>query len=226
MTAIALIPARGGSQRIPRKNIRLLAGKPLIAYTVEAARKSRHIARIIVSTENAEIAQVAKAHGAEVLKRPASLAQAETSGLAVMQHALHTLAKEGKEPDILLYLQPTSPLRTSGQIDQALALLQRSDADAVISVREAAHPGLMLTIADGYLRFVRQDAATKAGKEKTVYQINGALYAFRPEVIKNAKTYAFGKKTLPLIMDKLSSIDIDTEDDWKMAECMMRHKQG
>ena len=135
MNVLGVIPARGGSQRIPRKNIALCAGRPLLSYTCEAALGSRLLTRTVLSTEDEEIAAMARNEGMEVLVRPGHLAQAETPMAPVLLDVLERLG----EPDALVLLQPTSPLRTSRHIDEAVSLFLDQSADSVVSVRLAPH---------------------------------------------------------------------------------------
>lgn len=141
-TILGLIPARGGSKGIPRKNIKLLAGKPLIAWTIEAALDSSCFARLIVSTDDAEIASVARQYGAEVpFLRPAELASDAASSMDVVLHGLDWLAQAAQSlPGLVMLLQPTSPLRTPEDIQAAITLQTEKNAEAVVSVCEAAHP--------------------------------------------------------------------------------------
>ncbi|HET9913914.1 MAG TPA: acylneuraminate cytidylyltransferase family protein, partial [Anaerolineales bacterium] len=145
MTIIGLIPARGGSKTIPHKNIKPLVGKPLIAWTIEAAKKCRALSRVIVSTDDAQIAEVAQQWGAEVpFLRPAELAGDATSSLAVVLHLIQWLKKhDGAVPEYILLLQPTSPFRTTEDLDAAIELAETRKVNAVVSVCETdAHPFL------------------------------------------------------------------------------------
>lgn len=143
MEILAIIPARGGSKGIPRKNLAILAGQPLIAYTIRAARNAKLLNRVVVSTEDEEIAGVAKSHGAEVILRPSELALDTTPTEPVLLDVLKTLeSKEGYVPDAVVLLQPTSPLRSESHIDEAIKKLYDTEADAVVSVCEAQHHNL------------------------------------------------------------------------------------
>ena len=138
---IAIIPARGGSKSVHRKNIRLLCGKPLIAYTIHTALSSKYIGRVIVSTEDEEIAEIAKGCGAEITIRPSELAQDDTPSLPVFQHVIERLEEvEGFSPEIIVILQPTSPLRTVEDIDGAIQILIETCCDSVVSVCKVEHP--------------------------------------------------------------------------------------
>jgi CMP-N-acetylneuraminic acid synthetase len=220
---LALIPARGGSKGIPRKNLARLGGKPLLAWSVQAALGSTAVTRTVVSTDDPEIAAVAREYGAGTpFLRPADLATDQTPGVAPAIHALEWLAEhEGYRCDVLVYLQPTSPLRTSADIDRALALLERSGAPAVVSVAPAAqHPALMKTLsADG-----RLTAWTTAFGEfprrqdlPPVYVLNGAVYAVRSGHLLTHGTWYDGE-TRGYVMPGERSLDIDTEQDLRLAE--------
>ncbi|MBC8555357.1 MAG: acylneuraminate cytidylyltransferase family protein, partial [Candidatus Brocadiales bacterium] len=140
---LAIIPARGGSKRLPRKNILDLAGKPPIAWSIEAALGSKYIDRVIVSTDDEEIAGISRKYGADVpFMRPNKLATDESSSVDVVLHVINTLKEKGRESEYIMLLQPTSPLRTMENIDEAVELLQSSSSDAVISVCEAEHSPL------------------------------------------------------------------------------------
>ena len=138
---LCVIPARGGSKRLPHKNIKNLCGKPLIQWTVEAGIGSKSIDRLIVSTDDLEIAEISKSCGAEVpFIRPETLATDSSSSYSVLEHAYQYLFEQGDYYDYIIMLQPTSPLRTSNHIDEAVKLLKDKQADGVISVTEASHP--------------------------------------------------------------------------------------
>lgn len=154
---LALVPARGGSKGVPGKNIRPLAGKPLISYTINAALRSEYQLRVVVSTDDVRIAEVSRAAGAEVpFLRPQELALDETPTLSVVQDALHWLKEhEAYEPEIVVLLQPTSPLRTAQHIDEGIRLLLETGADSVISVCEAEHSPYWMWRVDSEGRVTR-----------------------------------------------------------------------
>ncbi len=215
MRVIGLIPARGGSKGIPRKNLAPLGGRPLLAYTVEAALGSKALTRTVVSTDSPEIAEVARALGAEVpFVRPAHLARDETPMRDVVLHALGELGV----CDVLVLLQPTSPLRGSRHIDEAVRLLLDSGADSVVSVVEVPHqfrPGKLMAIEDGRLVRLGWDAPDRhAGA--TVYARNGpAVLALRPERLGDD---LYGGVCRPYLMDMADSIDVDGPADLALAE--------
>ncbi len=227
---LALIPARGGSKSIPRKNIVDFAGQPLIAYSIAAGRAAQTVSRVIVSTDEAEIAAIARRFGAEVpFLRPAGLAEDRTPDLPVFQHALTWLAEhEDYWPDIVVQLRPTSPFRRTHHIDAAVrALAADSTADAVRSVCiPFQNPFKMWQIgSDGYLRPLLNTAIPEAYNAPRqalpdVYWQTGYVDAAWSRTIleKNSMT---GERILPLIIDPSEWVDIDSPDDWRRAERLL-----
>ena len=225
---LAIIPARGGSRGIPRKNIRLLCGKPLIAYTIETALSSKLIDRAVVSTEDEEIAEVSKKWGAEIITRPSELARDDTPSLPVLQHAIGYLEEvKDYHPEIIVILQPTSPLRIVDDIDSAIEEFLKGGYQSIASVCEAEHPPhWMYTLAGSRLKPVirggekvirRQDAPK-------VYRLNGAVYvSSRDTTMKENRVLC--RHTRAYIMPVERSIDIDTELDLKLAELLMRERE-
>ena len=229
---LGLITARGGSKGIPGKNIRSLAGKPLIAWTIEAAQKSGCLARIAVSTDDEAIAAVARDWGAEVpFMRPVKLAEDTSSHISVVEHALNWfLEHENYTPDYLLLLQPTSPLRVPEDIQAAVELAEARDAVGVVSVVEShPHPYLSKRIQpDGaladlitvenipYLR--RQDLPL-------VYSLNGAIYLGRPGALLKERTF-MPKGTLAYIMPPERSLDVDTPWDLYMIDLILKDRMN
>lgn len=227
---LALIPARGGSKSIPRKNIRPFAGHPLIAYSIAAGLAAKSITRLIVSTDDEEIAAISRGYGAETpFLRPAEFSQDQTPDLPVFQHALRWLAEnEGYHPEIVVQLRPTSPLRRVWHIDQAVAgLLQRPDADAIRTVCiPFQNPYKMWRIAaDGTLQPLLQAEFHEPYNMPRqvlpeVYWQTGYVDAVWARTIleKNSMT---GDRILPLIIDPAEWIDIDSPDDWRRAERLL-----
>lgn len=221
---LAIIPARGGSKGIPRKNIRLLNGKPLVAYSIQHAVQSQAIERVVVSTDDDEIASAAAHYGAEVLIRPAELATDDTPTLSVIQHVLRTLDLVRVYQKIVI-LQPTSPLRTGSQVAEAISLLT-SSVDAVMSVCLAEHsPYKMYCIENERLVPFVEGAAQGIPRQRlpAVYRENGAIYVSWRYVIEHGSI--IGNLTRPFIMDWQSSLDIDTEIDWQIAELIVRQRE-
>lgn len=220
MTTFALIPARGGSKGIPRKNIRMMAGKPLIAWTIEAARRARGVDAVVVSTEDAEIAEVARDWGAEVpFVRPTELAADETPGIDPVLHAISMLSQY----DAVLLLQPTSPLRATADIEGLLALARQRGAPAIVSVCESEdHPNWMYRI-DGGGRLeplLAEPVAARRQDLPPVYALNGAIYYARTEWLQQHRGF-IGPETLGYPMPGERSVDIDGPLDWRLAELLL-----
>lgn len=236
MEILALVPARGGSKSVPRKNIRLLAGEPLIAYTIRESQQCQHITRLIVSTDDEEIAKISLEYGAEVpFLRPCELALDHVTDLAVFQSCLHWLQEnQDYYPDIVVHLRPTAPLRTVAHINQGIELLLDSpEADSVRSVCPAGqHPLKMWSVKEGSLTpFVpyhvsRIEEGYNMPRQKlpAVYIQNGAVDVIRTEVILNQGSMS-GEVIKPLIMDEDESVNIDSALDWELAEILMMRRK-
>ena len=227
---LAIIPARGGSKGIPNKNIANLAGKPLLAHTIQAAQKSKLITRLIVSTDSEKIAGVARKYGAEVpFLRPKKLANDKSPMVPVVQHAINFLEKKGNEKfDYIVLLQPTSPLKTTNDIDSAIKMLIRTNADNVYSMTKLTqntyHPLRVKRIAKNnrVMPFCSQSEIEGVQRQSlpVVYRRNGAIFAFSRDLIIN-KHSIFGtaqSDTRAYIMPNERSIDIDSEYDLVLAE--------
>lgn len=222
----AVIPARGGSKGVPRKNVRPLNGKPLIAYSIGAAKGAQAVDRVIVSTDDAEIAEVSRGLGAEVMMRPAELAADETPTRDVLEHVVEELAREGYRPDAILTLQPTSPLRVARHIDEAAALFAGDpEADSLVScvaVPHIFHPrSIMRQNEAGYLvPFLDEQQPFRRQDKEPVFARNGAaIYITRTGRLKD---FVFGGKLLAYMMNADASIDIDTLDDFAVAERLLQ----
>jgi CMP-N-acetylneuraminic acid synthetase len=228
---LAIIPARGGSKGLPGKNVKLLAGKPMIAWTIEAARRAQGVSRVIVSTDDAGIAGASREWGAEVpFLRPPELAKDETPGIAPVLHAVQWMEEHEKFcPDYIMLLQPTSPLRSTEDITAAIALAAAKDADSVISVAEAkSHPFWTMKIqADGTLlnflgldleelqrRFPRRQDLLAA------YVENGAIYLTKRSSLLATQSF-YGKKIFAHVMPEERSIDIDSQRDFDLADLFL-----
>jgi len=221
---IAIIPARGGSKEIPRKNIRLMSGKPLIALSIEAALKSKCIDRVVVSTEDKEIAEISREYGAEIIERPEEFAKDESSTIDAILHALEVLRAENYNPDIIVLLQPTSPLRNAEDVGSAIELFLNSDCESVVSVCEVGHPPYWnFKIAEGYLKPLFRDKYLMLRRQdlEKVYMPNGAMYISTPENLRKYKSF-YCLRTIPYIMPPERSIDIDNEVDFMLAELLMK----
>lgn len=226
---LAIIPARGGSKGLPGKNIKELMGKPLIAYTIEAALNSSTINRVIVSTDDNKIASVAKQYGAEVpYIRNSELASDRASAIDVYIDVIQRLEIENKT-DPFMVLLPTVPFRTSENIDEAYDLFNKKKARTLISVVEAKTP------ASWYLDINKDGIVQSCGyglergtvlnrqENKKNYIPNGAIYILDYELLKKERTY-YCEKTIPYIMDGKSSVDIDSIEDFEYAEYLLQNK--
>lgn len=222
---LALIPARGGSKGIPRKNIRPLAGKPLIAWTIEAAMATPGIERVVVTTEDDEIAAVAREWGGDVpFMRPAELASDEAPGIAPV---LHAIAELPDDDDVIL-LQPTSPLRETAHITGLLEFAREKSATSVVSVREVDdHPSWMFHRGEsGSLeRYARFDEAARRQDLSELYTLNGAMYWITRDRLLATEALV-AEDTLGFVMDSESSVDIDTMLDWRLAETLLSAREG
>lgn len=228
MRILAIIPARGGSKGIPRKNIRLVADRPLIAYSVEAAKGSRVLTHFVVSTDDVEIAGVAGELGAPVVMRQAHLAADDTPMLPVVEHALATLEPRTGRYEYVAILQPTAPQRTAGDIDAALTLLVESGADSVVSVYQVHdhHPARMYRLVEGRLVPYESETSDRLRQGLSeVYHRNGAIYACRRALIEEKRTL-IGSDTRPYIMPRGRSINIDDELDLAVADLLLRQEMA
>jgi CMP-N-acetylneuraminic acid synthetase len=230
MNILGIIPARGGSKSVPHKNIALLNGKPMIAYTIEAAKKSQRLTEFLVSSENPEIIDVAKQYGAPVpFVRPAQLATDEAPTLPVVQHAVREMeALNDLTYDIIVLLQPTTPLRRPEDIDAAIDKLVATDADSVISVCEvgAYHPARMRQIIDDCLTElpIREPKEMLRRQDlPPVYIRNGAIYAVQRQVVM-LQNSLIGKVSRPYIMPDEISVNVDSKLDFLMAEILLRQQ--
>lgn len=214
---IAIIPARGGSKRIPKKNIKFLAGKPLLAYTIEAALNSKLISRTFVSTNSKDIADVAIKYGAEVIMRPEQLSKDDSSTEQAMLHVIEHLEKRDYEQiDYVVLLQPTSPLRGTDIIDNGINLILESEVDSVLSVCDIQNYYLSGYFSDGYYKREYDNRPFSQSMPKK-YRENGALYITKKDLLLTNKNRTNGK-TKAIVMNELDSIDIDNEDDFNLVE--------
>lgn len=223
--AIAIIPARGGSKRIPKKNIAKLGGRPLIYWAINAAKNSNYIDKIIVSTEDNEIAEIAKNYGAEIpFLRPKELALDETPTVDVLVHSFNWIKENyGNKYKYGVLLEPTAPFRLPSHIDSSIETLIASDCDCVVSVSEVPHtlnPEELLVIENGQLKPFKKnlelDKRKPRDKQEKVYVQNGLVYAFKINSLLENKSL-YGKKVLPYIIEWHFFIDIDTIEDLKIA---------
>ncbi len=226
MKVLAVIPARGGSKGVPRKNIRMLAGKPLIAWTIEAAMGSGVVDQLVVSTDDEEIGQIALAWGAEVPGlRPAALARDETGSMEVVLH----VAKQIDVFDWLLLLQPTSPLRSADDIRGIMTFALERRAPSVVSVCESSSSPVWMYNLDAHARLSsilpNGDHTYRRQELSPAYQLNGALYLMRREWLLT-NTRFVGDDTLGYSMPPERSADINTQLDWEWVEFLLGKQNG
>lgn len=216
-TVLAVIPARGGSKRLPRKNLLPLGGKPLIGWTIEAALQSRYIDRIVVTSDDPEILAIARDYGVEALKRPDELATDTAETFEAVEHAVQHSPKS----DFVVLLQPTSPLRKAHHIDEALEKAVAQNADAVVSVCETDHSPLWsntLPENGSMERFLRDEVRNKRSQDlEKYYRINGAVYVCKTAPLLEQKSFFLNANIYAYPMDRESSVDIDEEIDFKIA---------
>jgi len=221
---LGLIPARGGSKGLPGKNIKPLLAKPLIAWTIEQALASKYLDRVVVSTDDKEIAEISKKYGADVpYIRPKELAKDNAKGIDVVLHSIDWLEENDKQYDLMMLLQPTSPLRRSEDIDKVIELLFLKEAKAIVSVCEVDHhPFWANTLPeDGCMKdFIRQEIMNENRQELPVfYRLNGAIYLAYCNYIKEQKGF-FGEETFAYIMPQERSIDIDNNVDFELVKIL------
>ncbi len=224
---IAIIPARGGSKGIPRKNIKLLNHQPLISYTIAAAKQSKHIERVIVSTEDQEIKEVAQKYGAEIINRPKELAQDHTPTLPVLQHVVQTLQDNDNKVKLVVLLQSTAQFQKSKEIDEAIETVLEGTWDSLISLSPTPkhfnptwqkilnEEGQVLNTLDN-TPIDDDKKSTRRQDLKQTYWKNGQIYIMTPETLMK-KNSLFGDRCVSYTIDR-EIVNIDTEADWKKAE--------
>lgn len=234
LDAVAIIPARGGSKRIPKKNLAQVAGRSLMEWTIRAAREARLVNQILVSTDDNEIAGECRRLGVEVpWMRPAEFSRDDSPTIAALEHAVKwAVENTKKELRYGVLLEPTAPMRQGQHIDDALRLLDASGADCVMSVCEVPHqfhPEEMLVLNNGqlapYLPYRTMSSRKLRGEQSSIYLANGLVYAFRVESLLRNKSL-YGERTLPLVTPWEEFVDIDTQDDLKFAELKMTRRQA
>ena len=226
---LCLIPARGGSQRLPGKNIKSLQGKPMIGWTIEAARAALPEAEIVVSTDCEQIKNSALTCGAKIpFMRPQHLSTSTASSMDVILHCIDHYLASGVEVKNLILLQPTSPLRTASNIEEALFTYNRSGVVSVISVCEAEHSPIWqneLGKNDSMADFIKPEFQNKRSQDlPTYYRLNGAIYIAPTGQLQQHKTFFLGQGTTAYKMDAEASVDVDNALDFKLADLIMSEK--
>jgi N-acylneuraminate cytidylyltransferase len=222
---IAVIPARGGSKSVPKKNIKFLGDKPLISWSIEVGRKTREIDRVIVSTDDEEIASVAQRHGAEVYHRPKHLATDEALVIDALRDLISTLRKEGENAEIIVLLEPTCPLRSVEDVRKCLELLVQG-FDSVATFKDAElNPHRAWKIVDGHPEVFIAGAIPWQPRQKLpkAYQLNGAVYAFFMDSLKIECPSLLVGRVGAVIMPKERSVDIDDRLDFSIVEVLLKY---
>ncbi len=224
---LAIIPARGGSKRLPKKNILDLSEKPLIAWTIESALESKYIDRVIVSTDDNDIATISKKYGADVpFMRPNNLATDESTSIDVVLHSIDYFEKVGEKYDYIILLQPTSPFRTAEDIDKSLDYMVFKKAGCVVSVCKVDHPTKWCNSlpADSSLNnFLSENIIHKRSQDfQAEFRINGAIYINKVESILEERSMYSETDAYAYIMKRINSIDIDSQYDFDFAQCVAK----
>ena len=223
-TFLAIIPARGGSKRLPRKNILNLCGKPLISWSIEAGLKSKYIDKVVVSSDDTEILNISNEFKVQVIKRPNELASDTSTSFDVVQHAIDNL----ESYEYILLLQPTSPLRNENHIDKAIEILKEKNADAVISVCEMNHNPLWSNTLDDSLSmegFISNNLLNNRSQDlKKYYRLNGAIYLCKTDKLLKEKSFFLKKNIFAYVMNSNDSIDIDRKEDFELASLYLSQK--
>lgn len=231
LKVLCLVTARGGSKGLPRKNVRPLLGKPLVAWSIEAGLRAPSADALVVSTDDADIAQAAREAGARVpFMRPTELAGDTASSVDVVLHAIDWLATAGEHYDLVVLLEPTSPLRESSDIEAAIELLAVSGAGAVVSVcrAESLHPAFMYRRdAGGRLRpfLDRQPTGLRRQEIEPLYFLEGSVYVSRIDMLRERRSF-YHDDTVAYEVPKWKSLEIDDLDDFLMIEALLKHKEG
>lgn len=223
-TYLAIIPARGGSKRLPRKNLLDLNGKPLVAWSIEAGLNSKYIDKVVVTSDDADILTIAEDYGVLSINRPIELSSDTATTFDAVEHAIENI----KYYDYIVLLQPTSPLRTEWHIDKAIEFLINKEADAIVSVCEMDHSPLWSNTLDDTLSMA--EFLTKSIKNKrsqdldSYYRINGAIYICDTKKLLKEKGFFIENGIYAFKMDRETSIDIDNEIDFQLADLILKNK--
>ena len=223
-TFLVIIPARGGSKRLPRKNVLNLHGKPLIAYSIEAGLKSKYIDKVIVTSDDDEILTISERYGADTIKRPDELASDTATTFDAIKHAMENCERY----DYIILLQPTSPLRNEKHIDEAIELLESKNADAVVSVCEMDHSPLWSNTLNDSLSmsdFLKDEVVNKRSQDlEKYYRLNGAIYICNIKKFLKEESFFLKDNVFAYKMDRKKSIDIDEKIDFEITKIMLRER--
>lgn len=226
---LAIIPARGGSKRLPGKNILDLAGKPLIAWTIEAAKKSKYIDRVVVSTDDDQISEISKKYGADIpFLRPVELSTDKASSIDVVTHTVIFLEDKNDVYDFVVLLQPTSPMRDSQHIDEAISFMNSQHADSIVSVCEVDHSPLWCSTLPedmSMCHFLSDSIKNSRSQDLPMYyRVNGAIYICKKSRLMDENTLFFKNNVFAYLMDKESSVDIDDKMNFDFASFLVESK--
>lgn len=224
----ALIPARGGSKRLPRKNIKLLVDKPLIAWSIEVAKACKYVDRVIVSTDDEEIKRISEQYGAEVpFLRPEYLSNDHASSFDVIKHAIDFLTLS-RSNELIVLLQPTSPLRLASEIDAALEFFVQKNAKGVVSISETEHSPMWSNTLpeDGCMSdFIRPEVQGKRSQDlPKFFRLNGSIYIYETMTLLQQGKLFFDKNVYGFETSLKTAVDIDTELDFLIAEAIMKNR--
>jgi len=225
---LAVIPARGGSKGIAKKNIRFFNGMPLLAHAIDAARHAPSISRIVVSTDDEEIVDIARKAGAEIpFLRPAELSSDASNVADAVVHLLNELKKnEGYEPDYVVLLQPTNPMRTSADIENALVRIQDRDADSLVSIYKTSEPLILTKNENDSLTFINNELFSSPNRQQmpTYYRLDGCmLFIVRTKTLLEKHSF-FAGKIVGYEIDRWRAIDIDEPQDFVLGELVHKHR--
>lgn len=225
-SVLSIVPARSGSKGLPGKNVRPLHGKPLIGWSIEHGLESRYADAVVVSTDDEGIAEVARAHGAEVpFLRPAALATDTATSIDVILHTVDALAQIGRQYDLLVLLEPTSPLREPDDIDRALeVLLGQTDAQSIVGVAkaEASHPAFLLRREDQFLKpYSSQEfGAIRRQEINDLFFLEGTVYVSWIDALRSRRSF-YHQRTMPFEVPKYKSFEVDDLTDFIIVEALM-----
>ncbi len=220
---LGVVPARGGSKVIPKKNIRPLAGKPLIYYTLEEAKKSKYLDRVVVSTDDGEIESICRAFGSEVIQRPSGFATDTSPTELALIHVVETLKnKDGYDADAVVTLEPTSPLRTHELIDKCIETLLNTDCDSVISVTETRE--CFGRMVDGKFDYLIMDQRRRRQEREPIYKESSTVYVTKTETLLKRKS-VIGERLYAVVARHDEAIDINTPLDFVIAEAVMQWRE-
>jgi N-acylneuraminate cytidylyltransferase len=224
LKVLCIIPARGGSKGLPGKNIKEIAGKPLVAHTIEQAVASKIVQRIIVSTDDEKIAQIARQYGAEVIIRPEEISGDDASSEAALMHTVNYLSStEGYTPNLIVFLQCTSPLREDNDIDTAISTLMDSNADSLLSVSPSHR--FMWRLGDNGPEPINYDYNNRLPRQMLPIQYveNGSIYVFKPWILSKNNNRLGGVIALH-VMSENASIEIDSQLDFDIVERLLKSR--